>query len=150
MPKRTAGAGVAIATSIHDSLCRRIRIAEERIRLARELEIVLRKLPDVLVVAPKGLEDLSAYRRLADYGLVQASVRSVGGTIIVLAASNRIWRRRDLKRRLVAIKREAHRIGRRVVLVTRRGLVRAGGDRPYRGSHASACVPTSFDAASPA
>ncbi len=40
MSKPSFGAGGAIVAPIHDSLCRRIRITEERIKLARDLEIV--------------------------------------------------------------------------------------------------------------
>jgi len=124
MSKPSAGAAEAIVAPIHDSLCRRIRITEERIRLARDLEIVGRSRPDVLSVTPRGLEDLPSYRRLAEDGLAHATMRHAGGGVIVLAAAGRIWRRPKLKRRLLSVKLDARRIGRRVVLVTRRGLSR--------------------------
>lgn len=124
MSKSSAGVGEAIVTPIHDSLCRRIRITEERIRLARDLEIVGRSRPDVISVVPRGLEDLPSYRRLAEDGLAHATMRHAGGGVIVLAAAGRVWRRPKLKRRLLGVKLDARRIGRRVVLVTRRGLSR--------------------------
>lgn len=124
MSKPSFGAGGAIVAPIHDSLCRRIRITEERIKLARDLEIVGRSRPDVISVTPRGLEDLPSYRRLAEDGLAHATMRHAGGGVIVLAAAGRIWRRPKLKRRLLGVKCDARRIGRRVVLVTRRGLSR--------------------------
>lgn len=54
MSKSYTGSGDAIVGGIHDSLCRSIRIAGERIRLARELEIVARSRDDVLSVLPRG------------------------------------------------------------------------------------------------
>lgn len=127
MSKPSADSGEAIVATIHNSLCRRIRIADERIRLARELEIVAGSRMDVLSVLPRGLEDIPSYRRLADHGLAHATLRRTKGTVIVLAAANRVWRRPDLRRRLIAVKRDAQRIGRRVVLVTKRGLFRLAG-----------------------
>ncbi|GAN46958.1 hypothetical protein ACXR8U_16685 [Methylobacterium radiotolerans] len=129
MSKSYTGSGDAIVGGIHDSLCRSIRIAGERIRLARELEIVARSRDDVLSVLPRGLEDIQSYRKLADHGLAHATVRRAQGTVIVLAAAGRVWRRPDLRRRLIAVKRDARRIGRRVVLVTGRGLLRLAGCR---------------------
>ena len=124
MSKPSVGAGEAIVAPIHDSLCRRIRITEERLRLARDLEIVGRSRPDVISVILRGLEDLPSYRRLAEDGLAHATMRYAGGGVIVLAAAGRIWRRPKLKRRLLGVKLDARRIGRRVVLVTGRGLSR--------------------------
>jgi hypothetical protein len=129
MSKPSAGCGDAIVAGIHDSLCRSIRITGERIRMARELEIVARSRDDVRSVLPEGLEDIQSYRKLADHGLAHATFRSARGTVIVLAAATRVWRRPDLRRRLMAVKRDARRIGRRVVLVTRRGLLRLAGSR---------------------
>lgn len=125
MSKQSGGTGEAVVAAINDSLCRRIRLAGERIRLARDLEIVARSRPDVLSVVPTGLEDIPSYRYLAEDGLAHATLRRASGPLIVLAATNRIWRRPDLRRRLLAIKRDARRIGRRVVLVTRSGLCRS-------------------------
>jgi hypothetical protein len=124
MSKHFGGTGEAIVASIHDSMCRRIRIAGERIRLARGIEIAARSRSDVLSVLPRGLEDIPSYRRLADEGLAHATLRRANGSIIVLAAARRVWRRPELRRRLIAVKRDAQRIGRRVVLVTKRGLNR--------------------------
>ncbi len=42
--------------------------------------------------------------------------------MIVLAAANRVWRKPALKRRLLQVKCDARRVGRRVVLVTKRGI----------------------------
>ncbi len=110
MSKPSVGAGEAIVAPIHDSLCRRIRITEERLRLARDLEIVGRSRPDVISVIPRGLEDLPSYRRLAEDGLAHATMRYAGGGVIVLAAAGRIWRRPKLKRRLLCeARRETHR-----------------------------------------
>lgn len=124
MSKQSADVGGTIVATLQNSLCRRIRIADERIRLARALEIVGRLRPDVFSVVPRGLEDMMSYRRLADDGLAHATFRRAEGTLIVLAATNRVWRRPELRRRLMAVKRDARRIGRRVVLVTKRGLLR--------------------------
>jgi hypothetical protein len=126
MSKPSTGAGEAIVAPIHDSLCRRIRITEERIRLARDLEIVGRFRPDVISVIPRGLEDLPSYRRLAEDGLAHATMRHAEGGVIVLAAAGRIWRRPKLKRRLLGVKLDARRIGRRVVLVTQAARAREG------------------------
>jgi hypothetical protein len=125
MSKQFVDGGDANATSLHNSLCRRIRIADDRIRLARDLENFALSRTDVLFVVSRGLEDIPAYRRLADDGLAHATLRRPEGTVIVLAAIGRVWRRPDLKRRLMAVKRDAQRIGRRVVLVTKRGLSRS-------------------------
>ncbi|WP_408903066.1 hypothetical protein [Methylobacterium radiotolerans] len=127
MSKSSTGAGDAIVAGVHDSLCRRIRITDERIRLARQLEIFAKSRVDVLAVLPKGLEDLLSYRKLAEAGLAHATIRTAQGSVVVLAAVTCIWRRPDLKRRMIAIKRDARRIGRRVVLVTRKGLLRSTG-----------------------
>lgn len=127
MFKHPGGTGEAVVAAINDSLCRRIRLAGERISLARHLEIAARSRQDVLSVVPTGLEDIPSYRQLADDGLAHATLRRKSGPLIVLAATNRIWRRPDLRRRLLAVKRDARRIGRRVVLVTTRGLRRSTG-----------------------
>ncbi|MGX9981785.1 hypothetical protein [Methylobacterium fujisawaense] len=127
MSKQPADAGKAIVATLHDSLCRRIRIADERIRLARGIEIAARARTDVLSVAPKGLEDIRSYRRLAENGLAHATLRRADGSVIVLAAADRVWRRPELRRQLLAVKRDAKRVGRRVVLVTKRGLFRPTG-----------------------
>ncbi len=132
MSKHSGGTGEAVVAAITDSLCRRIRLAGERIRLARDLEIAARSRPDVLSVVPTGLEDIPSYRHLAEDGLAHATLRRASGPLIVLAASNRIWRRPDLRRRLLTVKRDARRIGRRVVLVTRRGLCRSTDAAPER------------------
>lgn len=127
MSKHSAEVGGAIVAAIRHSLCRSIRIADERIQLARGIEIAARLRPNVLSVVPRGLEDLLSYRRLAENGLAQATIRHRDGRFIVLAAANRVWRRPELKRRLLAVKRDAQRIDRRVVLVTKRGLSRLTG-----------------------
>lgn len=124
MSKQSARLGKAIATSLHDSVCRRIRIANERIAMARSLEIAASSRTDVLSVVPRGLEDIPSYVRLADDGLAHATFRRMGGAVIVLAATNRVWRKPELRKRLLSIKRDARRIGRRVLLVTKRGLAR--------------------------
>lgn len=124
MSKHSAHRGKAIIANLHDSMCRNIRIASERIRLARGIEIAARSRPDVLSVAPRGLEDIPSYRRLAGDGLAHATLRRSQGTVIVLAAANRVWRRPEMRRRLLGVKRDARRVGRRVVLVTKRGLAR--------------------------
>jgi hypothetical protein len=134
MSRHFGGTGEAVVASIHDSLCRRIRLAGERIRLARDLEMVARSRPDVLSVVPKGLEDILSYRQLADAGLAHATLRRASGPLIVLAATSRVWRRPDLRRRLLAVKRDAQRIGRRVVLVTKRGLRRSAKRCRGRGA----------------
>ncbi len=123
MSKHLDGSGAQIA-AVHHSLCRRIRIANERIRLAQGIEVVAESRPDVFSAVPKGLEDMLSYRQLADYGLAHATFRHAAGSLIVLAAANRVWRRPELRRRLIAVKRDARRLGRRVVLVTKRGLFR--------------------------
>ena len=46
MSKHSGGTAEAVVAAINDSLCRRIRFAGERIRLARDLEIVARSRPD--------------------------------------------------------------------------------------------------------
>lgn len=125
MSYRIGGTGEAIVATINDSLCRRVRLTRERILLARELERLAGSRQDVSSVIPKGLEDIPSYRRLAEDGLAHATLRRASGSLIILAAANRIWRKPELKRRLLAIKRDARRIGRRVVLVTRRGLHRS-------------------------
>ncbi|WP_331327472.1 hypothetical protein [Methylobacterium fujisawaense] len=124
MSKQSARVGKAIVATLHDSICRRIRFANERIAMARGLEIIARSRPDVLSVVPKGLEDIPSYVHLADDGLAHATLRRVGGTVIVLAATNRVWRKPELRKRLLSVKRDARRIGRRVLLVTKRGLAR--------------------------
>lgn len=132
MSKHSTDAGEAIVAAIQHSLCRSIRITDERIRLARGIEIASRLRPDVLSVVPRGLEDLLSYRRLAEDGLAHATIRRSDGRVIVLAAANRVWRRPELKRRLLAVKQDAQRIDRRVVLVSKRGLSRLAGERPNR------------------
>lgn len=139
MSKQSAGLGKAIATTLNDSVCRRIRIANERIALARSLEIVARSRLDVQFAVPRGLEDIPSYVRLADDGLAHATFRRGGGTLIVLAATNRIWRRPELRRRLLLVKRDARRIGRRVLLVTKRGLARRTGDGASRQARPDKC-----------
>lgn len=122
MSKHRTGVGEAIVATIHNSLCRRIRIANERIHLARVLETIGRSRSDVLAALPKGLDDIMSYRRLADEGLSHATFRHARGSVIVLAAANRVWRKPALKRRLLQVKCDARRVGRRVVLVTKRGI----------------------------
>ncbi|WP_158684208.1 hypothetical protein [Methylobacterium sp. 285MFTsu5.1] len=124
MSKQSARVGKAIVATLHNSICRRIRFANERITMARSLEIVATSRPDVVSVVPRGLEDIPSYVRLADDGLAHATLRRVGGTVIVLAATNRVWRKPKLRKRLLSVKRDARRIGRRVLLVTKRGLAR--------------------------
>lgn len=138
MSKRSAHVGEAIVATLHDSICRRIRLANERIAMARSLEIAARSRPDVLSVVPKGLEDIPSYVRLADDGLAHATVRRARGTVIVLAAANRVWRKPELRRRLLSVKRDARRIGRRVLLVTKQGLARRTGEGPRRSDRPAA------------
>lgn len=147
MPKRPTFAGEAIVANLHDSLCRRIRLARERIRLSEALEVCLSNHPAVLCVAPKGLEDLLSYRCLSEEGLAQATVRHREGTVFVLAAASRVWRRPKLKRRLLAIKRDARRLGRRVLLVSGRGLRREQTDQTRRRAAAKSepCAPRSAE-----
>jgi len=132
MPRRPTSAGDAIVANLHDSLCRRIRLARERIRLSEALEVCLSNHSAVLGLAPRGLEDLLSYRCLSEEGLAQAAVRRREGTVFVLAASSRVWRHPKLKRRLLAIKRDARRLGRRVLLVSGRGLRRMQTDLSKR------------------
>ncbi|MGE8131509.1 hypothetical protein ACQKQD_31570 [Methylobacterium sp. NPDC080182] len=139
MSKQSTRVGNAIVTTLHDSICRRIRIANERIAMARGLEITASSRPDVLSVVPRGLEDIPSYVRLADIGLAHATFRRVGGTVIVLVAANRVWRKPELRKRLLSIKRDARRIGRRVLLVTKRGLARQTGEDPSRPARQAAC-----------
>jgi hypothetical protein len=139
MSKQSTVVGKAIVTALHDSLCRRVRIANERIAMARSLEIIARSRSDVLSVVPKGLEDIPSYVRLADDGLAHATFRRVAGAVIVLAAASRVWRKPELRRRLLFIKRDARRIGRRVLLVTKRGLARQTARSLSRSAHSTAC-----------
>lgn len=125
MSKHSTGAVGAMAT-LQDRLCRQIRISSERIRLSRDLEIAMRSRSDVRYAIPRGLEDLISYRRLAEEGLAHATVGYKDRSVVVLVALRRIWRRPALKRRLITVKRDAARIGRRVVIVTKRGLSRSG------------------------
>ncbi len=138
MSKRSAHVGGAIVATLHDSMCRRIRIANERIAMARSLEIAARSRPDVLSVVPRGLEDIPSYVRLADDGLAHATFRRAQGKVIVLAAANRVWRKPELRKRLLSIKRDARRIGRRVLLVTKRSLARRTGEGPRRSERPAA------------
>ena len=125
MTKRFGGTGETIVATLNDSLCRRVRLAAERIRLAQDIETLAKSRPDVTSLVPRGLEDIPSYRHLAEDGLAHATLRRASGSLIVPAAANRIRRRPDLRRRLIAIKRDARRIGRLVVLVTKRGLSRS-------------------------
>jgi hypothetical protein len=138
MSKHRTDAGEAIVDAIHNSLCRRIRIAKERIHLARILEMVARSRSDVLVATPRGLDDIMSYRRLADEGLSHATFRRTQGSVIVLAATNRVWRKPELRRRLLEVKRDARRIGRRVVLVTKRGIARYSRRDPCHADRTAA------------
>jgi hypothetical protein len=113
------------------SECRRIRLAVNRSRLESLLEFALAARSDVLTVVPRGLTRMPLYQQLMHQGLVHASAGRADGThIIVLAATTRVWRKRSLKRGLLAIKRQAGRLGQRVVLASESRLQRAIAARP--------------------
>lgn len=114
------------ATRPRDAECRRIRLAASRERLESLLEIALAGRADIQAVMSGGLACMSAYRNLKDEGLAHAfTIRDDGSRVIVLAGTSRVWRKRSLKRGMLAIRRRAARLGQRVVLVSERGLRRA-------------------------
>lgn len=117
-------AGTALS-AFQDRLWRRLRLSRQRNRLAGLLEIVLTARSDVQRIVPRGLGSLPSYLRLADEGVTHALVTNAGGTLIVVAATTRVWRNPRLKRGLLAIKRDATHLGQRVLLVSQRGLERA-------------------------
>lgn len=109
-----------------DAECRRIRLAASRARLESLLEIALVGRGDVQTVMSGGLACMPSYRRMEVEGLAHAfAIRDDGSRVIILAGTRRIWRKRPLKRGLLAIRCGAARLGQRVVLVTERGLRRA-------------------------
>jgi hypothetical protein len=122
----------ALATVLDDSLARRIRIASERIHLSSLLLVALRGRDDAIRVDPGGLEHLRSFRQLADEGLAQATVQRAEGPVVVLAASTRVWRKRRLKRQFLKVKRDARRLGLKVVLFTRNGLRRMAARKAAR------------------
>jgi hypothetical protein len=114
------------AARSRDAECRRIRLAASRARLESLLEIALAGRADIQTVMSAGLTCMSAYRNLKEEGLAHAfAIRGDGCRVIVLAGTSRVWRKRSLKRGMLAIRRRAARLGQRVVLVSERGLQRA-------------------------
>lgn len=108
-----------------DAECRRIRLAASRARLESLLEIVLMGRADIRTVMSGGLACMQSYRQLEAEGLAHAfTIRDDGSRVIILAGTRRVWRKRPLKRSLLAIRCQAAKLGQRVVLVTERGLLR--------------------------
>lgn len=108
-----------------DAEFRRIRLATDRARLECLLEIALVGRPDLQISMSGGLACMPAYRNMEAEGLAHAfAIRDDGSRVIVLAGTRRVWRKRSLKRGMLAIRRCAARLGQRVVLVTERGLQR--------------------------
>lgn len=80
---------------------------------------------DIRTVMSRGLTCMQFYRQLEAEGLAHAfTIRNDGSRVIILAGTRRVWRKRPLKRSLLAIRCRAAKLGQRVVLVTERGLLR--------------------------
>lgn len=105
-----------------DAACRRIRLRNERQTLQSDLEFLLACRPEVVDFRFAGMSTFPAYEALADEGLVHATVRHTRGHAILLAATSRLLKKPDLRARLFAMRKAAEKRGRRVVLLTARGI----------------------------
>jgi len=115
--------------------CRALRLRNERNTLARRLESVLATRPDIHLFRFQGLDRLAAYAALEPEGVVHATVVTRSGRCLtILAATTRVMRKPSLRSRLFALRRLAEADGRRVLIVTSRGLLNEMGRRQYRSS----------------
>ena len=122
------------SAKLSDGECRKIRLRNERLALQSDLEFFLACRSDVVDFRFRGLSTHPAYEAIAAHGLVHATVRHERGCAILIAATSRLLKKPDLRARLFAIKKAAERRGRRVVLLTARGIanrtIRLSARRP--------------------